>query len=65
MSIPLRALIVEDETFVAWHLEAVLQELGFDVCEIVSTGRDAIAQAFATELDIIFMDISCCSYIHF
>ena len=53
-----RALIVEDETLVAWHLESVLQELGFEVCEVVSTGRAAVAEALATEPGIIFMDIN-------
>ena len=53
-----RALIVEDETLVAWHLESVLQELGFEVIEIVSTGLEAVAEALATELGIVFMDIN-------
>ena len=54
----LKALIVEDETLVAWHLESVLQELGFDVCDIVSTGKEAISQAVAADPDVIFMDVN-------
>ena len=53
-----RALIVEDETLVAWHLEAILQELGFGICEIVSTGTEAVVEAFSTAPDIIFMDVN-------
>ena len=52
------ALIVEDETLVAWHLESVLQDLGFAVCEIVSTGSEAIAKAAADKPDVIFMDVN-------
>ena len=53
-----RALIVEDETLVAWHLEAILQELGFQVCEIVSTGKEAVLEASTATPDIIFMDVN-------
>jgi CheY-like chemotaxis protein len=53
-----RALVVEDETLVAWHLEAVLQDLGFEVCDIVSTGRDAIRQVSALQPTLVFMDIN-------
>jgi CheY-like chemotaxis protein len=52
------ALIVEDETLVAWHLESVLQDLGFTICEIVSTGSEAIAKAAADRPDVIFMDVN-------
>ena len=38
-----RALIVEDETLVGWHLESVLQQLGFEVLDIVATGEEAVA----------------------
>lgn len=53
-----RVLIVEDETLVAWHLEAVLQQLGYEVCDIVSNGVDAIEAAKVIEPDIVFMDIN-------
>lgn len=53
-----RAIIVEDEMFVALHLETVLQDLGLEVCEIVATGGDAVESAMTLEPDIIFMDIN-------
>lgn len=53
-----KVLIVEDETLVARHLEAILQDLGFEVCEIMSTGKDAVIEAAAATPDIIFMDVN-------
>lgn len=53
-----RALIVEDETLVAWHLELVLQDLGFELCEIATSGGEAIERAVTTAPDIVFMDVN-------
>lgn len=53
-----RVLIVEDETMVALHLESLLQELGFEVCNIVSTGSDAVKETIAAMPDAVFMDIN-------
>lgn len=53
-----RALIVEDEIFIALHLETILQDLGLEVSGIVATGRDAVETAIRTEPDMIFMDIN-------
>jgi CheY-like chemotaxis protein len=55
---PKRALIVEDEIFIALHLETVLQDLGLEVSEIVATGREALDVAVANGADVIFMDIN-------
>ena len=55
---PKRALIVEDEIFIALHLETLLQDLGLEMCEIVATGREALDIAVANEPDVIFMDIN-------
>lgn len=52
------ALIVEDETLVAWHLEAVLEDLAFETCDIASTGDEAISKALAAKPDVIFMDVN-------
>lgn len=52
-----KALVVEDETLVAWHLEALLFELGMKACEIVPTGREAIMGA-KNGPDVIFMDVN-------
>jgi hypothetical protein len=35
---PTRALIVEDEILVAWDLQSTLEELGFQVEDVVSDG---------------------------
>jgi|ERR1700692_3421063 CheY-like chemotaxis protein len=55
---PRRVIIVEDEIFVALHLETILQDLGFEVCEIIATGREALDFALRIQPDIIFMDIN-------
>jgi CheY-like chemotaxis protein len=53
-----KAIIVEDEIFVALHLETILQELGLEVCQIVATGREAVDLALRIQPHIIFMDIN-------
>lgn len=55
---PLKALIVEDEVLVAWHLEALLEDLGHEVCA-VAAHVDAAMSAFAEFLpDLVFMDVN-------
>jgi CheY-like chemotaxis protein len=53
-----RVLIVEDELFVAWHLESLVRELQLDVCGLVPDGEGAIEQAADFEPNLILMDIS-------
>lgn len=53
-----RILVVEDEIFVAWHLEAVLRDLGHAACGLVPDGESAVARADETHADIILMDIN-------
>lgn len=53
-----RAVIVEDELFIALHLEATLQEMGLEVVEIAATGGQALTLALDVKPDIIFMDIN-------
>ena len=53
-----KALVVEDETLVAWHLETLLYELGMEVCEIVSSGREAIVRVIKDRPDVVFMDVN-------
>lgn len=52
------ALVVEDETLVAWHLEGLLQALGMEACEIVSSGSEAIGRAVNDRPDVVFMDVN-------
>ena len=52
------ALVVEDETLVAWHLEGLLHELGMEACSIVSSGSEAIVRAVNDRPDVVFMDVN-------
>lgn len=54
----LTALVVDDELFVAWHLETMLQEMGLEVIGIASTGLEAIALAEEKKPDLVFMDVN-------
>ncbi len=54
----LRVMIVEDELFVAWHLEAIVQELRFDVCAIVPDAQEALARFREGAVDVVLMDIN-------
>jgi PAS domain S-box-containing protein len=53
-----RILIVEDEAIVAMDLRLHLQDLGYSVCGLASTGEDAIVQAKAQRPSLVLMDIS-------
>jgi CheY-like chemotaxis protein len=53
-----RTLIVEDELFVAWHLESLLRDLSFTGCAIAADAESAIAKAGELDLDLILMDIN-------
>lgn len=54
---PARILIVEDEGLIALDIKGRLQSLGYCVTGTASCGEDAIAEALATEPDLILMDI--------
>jgi len=53
----LKVLIVEDEMFVSWGLEAALVEHGHVVCGIAQSAEEALQMAQAHGPDLIFMDI--------
>jgi CheY-like chemotaxis protein len=53
-----RALIVEDEIMVAWHLESVLEDIQMEICGLVSTAPEAIEEATKDNVDIVFMDVN-------
>jgi len=53
-----RALIVEDEIMVAWHLESVLEDLQMEVCGLVSDAPEAVTEAVKDNVDIVFMDVN-------
>jgi DNA-binding NarL/FixJ family response regulator len=53
----LKVLIVEDEMFVSWGLEAALAERGHHVCAIAQSAEEALRLAEDHRPDLIFMDI--------
>jgi len=53
----LKILIVEDESITAMALEMELACLGYQVCGLASTGKDAIALARRHRPDIVLMDL--------
>jgi two-component system, response regulator PdtaR len=53
-----RVLIVEDEIFVAWHLEGLVRDLDYAVCGMVPDGEGAVSKAEALGADVILMDIN-------
>jgi CheY-like chemotaxis protein len=54
---PARILVVEDDAAVAEVLEARLQSFGYEVCDMVRTGRDAIRSAVRHRPELVLMDI--------
>ncbi len=52
-----RILIVEDEWVIANDIEIRLQDMGYEVLAIVSTGKKAIAKAQELQPDLVLMDI--------
>ncbi len=52
-----RILVVEDESIIGMELQFRLQDIGYDVLDIVSSGERAIEVALAEKPDLILMDI--------
>jgi two-component system, response regulator PdtaR len=52
-----RALIVEDECLIAFSLEADMQELGYEACDIAPNATEAMALAMENKPDIAVMDV--------
>ena len=52
-----RILIVEDVANVATVLKARLETFGYEICDVVNTGRKAIDGAIRHEPDLVLMDI--------
>ena len=57
MQQPLRILVVEDEPIVAMCLEMGLKQAGYQICQMVTSGEDAIRSAAQDAPDLILMDI--------
>lgn len=54
----LRLAIVEDEMIIAADMQDILQELGYDVCEITSSYQDALLLAKEQQPDLFLLDIN-------
>jgi CheY-like chemotaxis protein len=52
-----KLLLVEDEFLIAALLRRNLQFVGYEVCELVGTGEEAIERAEQEQPDFILMDI--------
>ncbi len=52
-----RILVAEDESIVAEDIQDILQNLGWSVAGIVSSGEEAISKAAETRPDLVLMDI--------
>jgi PAS domain S-box-containing protein len=52
-----RILIVEDEPEIADLIMSALEEMGYEVASVVSTGEEAIENAKTGNIDLILMDI--------
>ena len=50
-------LIVEDDRIVAEDIKSSLENLGFSISAIVSSGAEAIAKVKEKNTDLVFMDI--------
>ena len=51
------ALIVEDEFLIALDLEETMQALGFEVCALAPTAKEAISLAMRNPPDVVLMDV--------
>jgi len=52
-----RILIVEDETIVAEDIRGSLQNLGYDISAVVSSGEEAVQKVEDGDPDLVLMDI--------
>jgi PAS domain S-box-containing protein len=50
-------MVVEDDAIIALQLQNSLTRMGYNVCNLVSSGEEAITQASALKPDIVLMDI--------
>lgn len=52
-----KILIVEDENIIALDIRAMLEDLGYMVSDIVSSGEESIQKASKMKPDLVLMDI--------
>jgi PAS domain S-box-containing protein len=52
-----KILVVEDEELIGQDIKILLEDLGYDVPELIPSGEEAIYQAGETHADLVLMDI--------
>ena len=52
-----KILIVEDENIIALDIRAMLEDLGYRVSAVVSSGEDSIKKASKMKPDLVLMDV--------
>ena len=53
-----RIVIIEDEFFVAWNLQTMLRDLGFDICEIANDAESGVACAIKQAAELLLVDVN-------
>ena len=53
-----RIVIIEDEFFVAWNLQTMLEDLGFDLCEIASNAESGVDCAIKQVAELLLVDVN-------
>ena len=54
----MRVLVVEDDTLIAWTLQAIVEDMGHEVVALASTGERAVKEAAELKPHLILMDIN-------
>lgn len=57
MARKVKILIAEDELWEVRYLQIILHGLGYEFCEPVATGKEAIESAVREQPDVILMDV--------
>lgn len=52
-----KIMIVEDEIIEALNMQDKLSSMGYEICELVTSGEDAIKNAEQERPDVVLMDI--------
>ena len=52
-----KIMIVEDEFILAMSMKSDLSGMGYEICELVNSGEDAIKNAEQERPDVVLMDI--------
>jgi CheY-like chemotaxis protein len=52
-----KIMIVEDENIIALDIRSILEELGYMVSSIVSSGEESIQEASKIKPDLVLMDV--------